>query len=162
MPTDAELQNKLTAGVKIFVHDLSSTHLTPEGSRDDIGAAIHTHNQDPLPTNGRWRIVAGGVDGAYHIVSEQNSRYLTASTTRTDHPRLQKADTGSGDRQLWYFRPMFGSDSDFAIIPKSVPGYALGPKDYVFTGSFWIAPTRMWAGIPALSQAWIIAVAPNE
>lgn len=160
MTTDMELRRKLTTGVKIFVHDASSTYLTPEGLIDNIPNAVLTYYVDPLPPSSRWHIVA--VDGAYNIVSAQNNRYLTASETRLDWPRLRAPDPGLGDRQLWYFRPMFGSDSDFAIIPKSVPGYALGPKDYNYGPSVWIAPTRMWAGMPALPQAWMIADAPNE
>jgi hypothetical protein len=58
-------------------------------------------------------------------------------------------------------RDTFGRETDFAILPKAYPGYAMGLNGHGQLNDVFVLPQRMWGGIPTLSQAWIIADAPQ-
>ncbi|MDL4818540.1 RICIN domain-containing protein [Actinomadura opuntiae] len=161
MPT---IPHEVSDGVKIAVHEVTGTYLFMDNWYDYLNDDVQTWNEDPLPTGDkaghRWYFAPEGGD-IYRIESGVHRYCLTAGTTAGAHPVLQERSKSVAPRQRWHLRSVLGS-SDFAIIPQLYPDYALGIEGNYQANNQYVKPIRMWAGEPTLSQAWIIADAPDS
>ncbi|MFI0975592.1 RICIN domain-containing protein [Streptomyces sp. NPDC021093] len=155
--------NSTSTGPYMFIHEVTGTYLETDNYNDDIGQAVQIWNLDPVQKDKGllghlWHIEAASESGYFLIKSHENGHSLTAGSSASDYPRLQKAD--NSEKQQWKLLRVHGSDSigqdadSYALIPRAYPGHALAPQGQRQFNDVYVVPTSMWGTAPSFSQYW--------